>query len=103
MTHSTGSGRAPSMHSGRAKRKSPPPAELDLHALTTDEALIKVNQYLNDAVMAGMFQVCIVHGKGSGTLRDFVRRELSRHPLVRSFRQADKFEGGAGATVVQLT
>jgi DNA mismatch repair protein MutS2 len=83
--------------------KRPVPAqELDLHALTTDEALLKLNQYLNDAVMAGLFQVTIVHGKGTGVLREFVRRELSRHPLVRSFCSGGRGEGGAGATVVLL-
>jgi len=79
-----------------------PPEELDLHQLTVDEALLKLNQYLNDALMAGLYRVRIVHGKGTGTLRDFVRRELSRHPLVRSYRAGGKGEGGAGVTIVEL-
>ena len=79
-----------------------PPDELNLHSLTTDEALMELNKYLNDALMAGLYQVRIVHGKGTGTLRDFVRRELARHPLVRSYRTGGKGEGGVGATVVQL-
>ena len=76
--------------------------ELDLHSLTTDEALIILNRYLNDALMAGLYQVRIVHGKGTGTLRDFIRGELHRHPLVRSFRSGEKGEGGTGVTIVQL-
>ncbi len=77
--------------------------ELDLHGLTVDEALYKVDQYLNDAFAAGMMSVTIVHGKGTGTPRRAVRDELSRHHLVRAFRFAEAREGGAGATVVKLT
>ena len=77
-------------------------SELDLHALTVDEAIPLVHQYLNDAYMAGMSEVRIVHGKGTGTLRQAVMRELRGHPLVRSYRGGDRFEGSTGATIVQL-
>jgi DNA mismatch repair protein MutS2 len=76
--------------------------ELDLHAMTVDEALPLIQEYLNDAHMAGLKEVRIVHGKGTGTLRQAVMRELKGHPLVRSFRTGDRFEGSTGATVVQL-
>jgi DNA mismatch repair protein MutS2 len=76
--------------------------ELDLHAMTVDEAMPLVQEYLNDAYMAGLKEVRIVHGKGTGTLRQAVMRELKGHPLVRSFRPGDRFEGSTGATVVQL-
>jgi len=76
--------------------------ELDLHALTVDEAIPLVHEYLSDAYMAGMLEVRIVHGKGTGTLRQAVIRELKNHPLVRSYRTGDRFEGSTGATVVQL-
>lgn len=76
--------------------------ELDLHAMTIDEAMPLVQEYLNDAYMAGLKEVRIVHGKGTGTLRQAVMRELKGHPLVRSFRPGDRFEGSTGATVVQL-
>ena len=76
--------------------------ELDLHAMTVDQAIPLVHEYLSDAHMAGLKEVRIVHGKGTGTLRQAVMRELKGHPLVRSFRTGDRFEGSTGATVVQL-
>ena len=76
--------------------------ELDLHALTVDEALPLLHDYLNDACMAGLKEVRIVHGKGTGTLRQAVMRELKKHPLVKSFRIGGRFEGSTGATVVLL-
>jgi DNA mismatch repair protein MutS2 len=76
--------------------------ELDLHAMTVDEAIPLVQEYVDAAFRAGMKEVRIVHGKGTGTLRQAVMRELKKHPLVRSFRTGDRFEGSTGATVVQL-
>jgi len=76
--------------------------ELRLRRLTVDEALLRLDKYLNDAFMAGFYQIRIIHGKGTGTLRQAVRHELSRHPLVRSFRPGGYGEGGAGVTVVEL-
>jgi DNA mismatch repair protein MutS2 len=76
--------------------------ELDLHALTVDEALPLIHAYLNDACLAGLKDVRIVHGKGTGALRQVVMRELKNHPLVKSFRTGSRYEGSTGATVVQL-
>jgi DNA mismatch repair protein MutS2 len=76
--------------------------EIDLHGLIADEALFKVDRFLNDAFVAGMLQVRVVHGKGTGTLRQAVREMLKNHPLVESFRAGDVYEGGGGATVVEL-
>ncbi len=76
--------------------------ELDLHAMTVDEAIPLLYDYLNDACMAGLKEVRIVHGKGTGTLRQAVIRELKKHPLVKSFRIGGRFEGSTGATVVHL-
>ena len=76
--------------------------EIHLRQLTVDEALLKLDQYLNDAFMAGLYQVRVVHGKGTGTLRQAVRKELVRHPLVKSYRSGDYGEGGAGVTIVEL-
>lgn len=77
-------------------------AELDLHAMTVDEAIPLVQEYLNDAFMAGLKEVRIVHGKGTGILRQAVTRELGKHPLVKSFRGGGRFEGSTGATVVEF-
>ncbi len=78
------------------------PSELRLRHLTVDEALPRLDRFLHDAYMAGLVQVTIIHGKGTGKLRETVRRELTRHPLVKSFRPGDYGEGGEGVTVVQL-
>ena len=77
--------------------------ELDLHRLTVDEALTQLDQFLNTAFQAGLYRVRIVHGKGTGILRQEVRRYLSGHPLVKSYRPADRYHGGAGATQVELS
>jgi len=77
--------------------------EVHLRQLTVDEALLKLDKYLNDAFMAGFYQVRVIHGKGTGTLRQVVRKELARHPLVKSYRPGEYGEGGAGVTIVTLT
>ncbi len=76
--------------------------ELRLRRLTVDEALPKLDHYLNAAFMAGLPTVRIVHGKGIGVLRRAVHETLAGHPLVKSFRYGDWGEGGAGVTVVEL-
>ncbi len=81
----------------------PPGPEIMLRRLTVDEALIRLDKFLNDMYLAGLDSVRIVHGKGTGTLRLAVRRELARHPLVESFRQGDPWEGGEGVTVAYLS
>lgn len=80
----------------------PPVNEVHLRRLTVDEALLKLDQYLHDAFMAGLYQVRVVHGKGTGTLRQTVREELAKHPLVKSYRPGGYGEGGAGVTIVEL-
>jgi DNA mismatch repair protein MutS2 len=77
-------------------------SELLLIGRTTDEARDLVEKYLDDAFMAGMANVRLVHGKGTGALRKAVRTLLSDHPLVESFRDGEPGEGGAGATVAAL-
>ncbi len=83
-------------------RKTAVPDELRLRQLTVDEALLKLEQYLNDAFMAGLYQVRIVHGKGTGTLRQAIQERLNEHSLVKSYRIGEYGEGGAGVTIVQL-
>ena len=76
--------------------------EVHLRHLTVDEALLKLDKYLDDAFMAGLHQVRVVHGKGTGTLRRRVREQLAKHPLVKSYRPGVYGEGEAGVTVVEL-
>jgi DNA mismatch repair protein MutS2 len=79
------------------------PDELRLRYLTVDEALPRLANFLHDTYSAGLKQVKIIHGKGSGTLRLTVRRELGRHSLVKSFRAGEKWEGGEGVTIVEFS
>jgi len=78
------------------------PTEIHLRRLTQDEAITKLDKYLDDAFVAGLYQVTVIHGKSGGTLRLAVHRRLARHPLVKSFRRGDYGEGGLGVTVVEL-
>jgi DNA mismatch repair protein MutS2 len=77
--------------------------ELRLRRLTVDDALWRLDRYLNDAFMAGLSSVRIVHGKGTGKLRHAVHETLTRHPLVKSYRLGDYGEGDYGVTIVELT
>jgi DNA mismatch repair protein MutS2 len=76
--------------------------ELHLIGRTTDEARDLVERYLDDAFVAGLPTVRVVHGKGTGALRKTVRDIMTSHPLVESFREGHPSEGGAGATVAAL-
>lgn len=80
-----------------------PEEELDLHRHTVEEALPRLDEFLHSAFRSGLQRVWIVHGKGTGTLRQEVSRHLSGHSLVKSFRPADRHHGGPGATEVQLS
>jgi DNA mismatch repair protein MutS2 len=82
--------------------KTAPHPELHLIGRTTDEARDLVEQYLDDAFLAGLGRVRFVHGKGTGALRKAVRDLLASHPLVDSFRDGEPSEGGSGATVAAL-
>lgn len=77
--------------------------EIDLHRLTVDEAVPRLDDFLYAAFQAGLYRVWVVHGKGSGVLRREVGRYLADHPLVKSYGQADGQHGGAGATRVELS
>ncbi len=76
--------------------------EVHLRHLSVDEALLKLDQYLNDAFMTGLYQIRVIHGKGSGTLRQVTREQLAKHSLVKSYRPGGYGEGGAGVTIVEL-
>ena len=81
---------------------TPAKDEVHLRRLTVDEALLKLDKYLDDAFMAGLYQIRVIHGKGTGTLRQAVREALGKHSLVKSYRPAGYGEGGAGVTIVEL-
>ena len=78
------------------------PLQLDLRGARAEEALAGLDRYLNDAAVAGIDRLRVVHGKGTGALRQAVREMLSSHPLVREQAPASQSEGGDGATIVRL-
>jgi DNA mismatch repair protein MutS2 len=80
----------------------PPPPELEVRGMTIDEALPLIDQHLDAAFRAGLPQVRIVHGKGTGTLRRAIRDALSAHPLVKSLSTPPPAEGGEGVTIVEV-
>lgn len=87
---------------GGAARASGFSPEVDLRGLTVEEALEKVDKYLDDALLAGAQQVRIIHGKGTGALRAAVQQFLRSHPQVRRHRLGGVGEGGDGCTVAVL-
>lgn len=78
------------------------PRELKLLGRRVEEALDEIDAYLDRAVLAGQAEVRLIHGHGSGRLREAVREFLAQHPSVRTFRAGGDREGGDGATVVTL-
>jgi len=76
--------------------------ELDIRGASVDEMLPRLEKYLDDAYLGLMPWVRIIHGKGTGVLRAAVRKELSKHPLVKSFREGEAGEGGDGVTVATM-
>ncbi|HVQ74225.1 MAG TPA: Smr/MutS family protein [Candidatus Binatia bacterium] len=77
-------------------------SELRLIGRTTDEARDILEKYLDDAFLAGLPSIRIVHGKGTGALRRAVHELLAVHPLVEAHRPGASHEGGDGATIAQL-
>lgn len=76
--------------------------ELDLRGQRAEDALDALEHYLDAAYLAGLPFVRIIHGKGTGRLREVVRQSLSGHPHVRSFESGGEKEGGDGVTVAKL-
>jgi DNA mismatch repair protein MutS2 len=79
-----------------------PGIELDLRGQRVEEIRDRLDKYLDDAFLAALPFVRIVHGKGTGALRQAVREQLRTHPLVQSYRQGEDSEGGSGVTVAYL-
>lgn len=85
------------------RRREPVSSEIDLHGLTVEQALSKVDRYLDDAVLADLDRVRLIHGFGTFALRDAIRSWLAERPGIESYGPADPMEGGAGVTVVRLS
>jgi len=86
----------------RLARARAVPLSLDLRGARVDEALAGFERYVEDASLAGLGQVTVIHGLGTGALRDAVRAAAGAHPLVKSVRPGERGEGGDGATIVAL-
>lgn len=76
--------------------------ELDLRGYRYEDALIELDQYLDQAVLSNFEQVYIIHGKGTGALQKGVQQHLKRHKSVKTFRGGMPSEGGFGVTVASL-
>ena len=77
-------------------------SELDIRGYACDDGLYELDSFLDDAVLSGLSVVTIIHGKGTGVLKNAVRSHLKRHPHVKSSRKGVYGEGEDGVTVVEL-
>jgi DNA mismatch repair protein MutS2 len=86
----------------REMSKSRVSPELDLRGKRAEEVEPLLDDYLNEASLCSLGQVRIIHGIGTGTVRQIVREMLASHPLVASFRPGEQGEGGDGVTIVSM-
>jgi DNA mismatch repair protein MutS2 len=76
--------------------------KLDLHGMRYEEAMEKADKFINDALLAGLNEIIIYHGMGSGILAGGIQNLLKNHPLIKEFHPAPPNMGGYGATIVKL-
>ncbi|MDN3449125.1 endonuclease MutS2 [Planococcus sp. APC 3906] len=76
--------------------------ELDLRGERYEDALMRVEKYIDDALLSNYHQVSIIHGKGTGALRQGVQQYLKKHPRVKGYRFGEAGEGGSGVTIAEL-
>jgi len=75
---------------------------IDLRGLDSEEASYSTEKYLDEAFLSGLGEVTIIHGKGTGVLRQTINDLLRSHPNVKNFRLGEYGEGGNGVTVVEF-
>ena len=75
---------------------------LDLHLFKPREVSDLIDDYFEECVRSGLYEVRVIHGKGSGMLKKRVHSHLAGHPRVASFQEASPDAGGWGATLVTL-
>ncbi|MGY0693135.1 endonuclease MutS2 [Virgibacillus sp. FSP13] len=76
--------------------------ELDLRGERYEEALLRLEKYIDDVLLAGYAKVSIIHGKGTGALRTGVQDFAKRHPRIKNSRYGSMGEGGSGVTIIEL-
>ena len=77
-------------------------SSIDLRGQTIDEAMYNLDKYLDDAYLAGVDAVTIIHGKGTGALREGLKIALKNHHHIKTMRIGDIYEGGTGVTIAEL-
>lgn len=86
----------------RINVKRPAEFQIDLHGLTVEEAMPRVEKFLDNAVVHNLPYVKIIHGHGTGRLMREIHKTLEQHPYVKSFRLALPYEGGPATTIVEF-
>jgi DNA mismatch repair protein MutS2 len=94
--------RITSKHGGKVPKGTGPPMEIDMRGMVVDEALMELDQRLDAAFLAGMPFVRVIHGKGTGRLRQAIRLSLKENPYVASFESGGHGEGGDGVTIIHI-
>jgi DNA mismatch repair protein MutS2 len=102
----TASAKAETSRTARTATRRPEvgeaPLEIDLRGLRVEESLEKLDRALDRALLAGLRELRVIHGKGTGALREAVQEYCRSHAAVCSAELADQWEGGTGATVIRL-
>ena len=93
------SGKYGSMYKEKAMNIS---VSCNVQGQNLEDACMNVEKYLDDAYMAGLKEVTVIHGRGEGILKDGIRNMLRRNKLVASYRKGGYNEGGEGVTIVKL-
>ncbi|RLB08092.1 MAG: hypothetical protein DRG50_00900 [Deltaproteobacteria bacterium] len=102
LTHEASQQRVVNYHLALESIDASSHGELNVIGLRVDEALPKVDKFLDDALLRGWGKVHIIHGIGSGRLREAIQGHLKGHKWVKGFRTGELNEGGLGVTVVKL-
>lgn len=76
--------------------------EIDLRGKNIEEAILDLDKYLDDVYISGLKEVFVIHGKGTGALREGLQSYFKRHRIIKSFRVGKYGEGGAGVTVLEI-